>query len=95
LILSKADGNPLFVEEIIRMLIERGALLQRDGQWMAQGDITASEIPDNLQSLLLARIDRLPEDAKRALRVASVMGRQFAVKVLAEVLKQAQPGEPS
>ena len=44
------------------------------------------EIPDSLQGLLLARIDRLPEEAKRTLRVASVIGRQFAVKVLEQVL---------
>ncbi|HEX4951286.1 MAG TPA: adenylate/guanylate cyclase domain-containing protein, partial [Blastocatellia bacterium] len=87
LIFQKAEGNPFFVEEIIRMLIERGVIVQRDGQWFAQGKITAAEIPDNLQSLLLARIDRLPEDVKRVLRVASVIGRQFSVKVLEKVLE--------
>ncbi len=87
LIFQKAEGNPFFVEEIIRMLIERGVLALRDRQWIAQGKITAAEIPDNLQSLLLARIDRLPEDVKRALRVASVIGRQFSVKVLEKVLE--------
>ena len=87
LIFQKAEGNPFFVEEIIRMLIERGALVQRDGMWIAQGKIAAAEIPDNLQSLLLARIDRLPEDVKRVLRVASVIGRQFSVKVLEKVLE--------
>lgn len=87
LIFQKAEGNPFFVEEIIRMLIERGAIVQRDGNWFAQGKITAAEIPDNLQSLLLARIDRLPEDVKRVLRVASVIGRQFSVKVLEKVLE--------
>ena len=87
LIFQKAEGNPFFVEEIIRMLIERGVLAQRDGQWVVQGKITAAEIPDNLQSLLLARIDRLPEDVKRVLRVASVIGRQFSVKVLEKVLE--------
>jgi adenylate cyclase len=87
LILKKAEGNPLFVEEVIRMLIDHGALELQDGKWVAKGKIEASEIPDNLQSLLLARIDRLPEDAKRTLRVASVIGRQFAVKVLEKVLE--------
>ena len=46
------------------------------------------DIPDNLQGLLLARIDRLPDDVKRTLRVASVIGRQFSVEVLEQVLKQ-------
>ncbi|MBS1811690.1 MAG: protein kinase [Acidobacteria bacterium] len=87
LILKKAEGNPFFVEEVIRMLIDHGVLEQQNGKWVAKGEIEASEIPDNLQSLLLARIDRLPEDAKRTLRVASVIGRQFAVKVLEKVLE--------
>lgn len=87
LIFQKAEGNPFFVEEIIRMLIERGVIVERDNRWIAQGKITAAEIPDNLQSLLLARIDRLPEDVKRVLRVASVIGRQFSVKVLEKVLE--------
>lgn len=87
LILKKAEGNPFFVEEVIRMLIDHGVLEQQHGKWVAKGEIKASEIPDNLQSLLLARIDRLPEDAKRTLRVASVIGRQFAVKVLEKVLE--------
>ena len=87
LILDKSEGNPLFVEEIIRMLIERGVLAKREGQWLAEGEIDASEIPDNLQSLLLARIDCLPEDVRRVMRVAAVIGRQFSVKVLEQVLK--------
>lgn len=49
--------------------------------------IDAVEIPDNLQSLLLARIDRLPDEIKHTLRVASVIGRQFSVRVLDEVLQ--------
>lgn len=87
LILDKAEGNPFFVEEVIRMLIDHNLLARHAGQWIVQGEITASEIPDNLQSLLLARIDRLPEDIKRALRVASVIGRQFSARVLEQVLK--------
>ncbi len=88
IILQKAEGNPFFVEEVIRMLIDRGAILPREeGRgWVAGKEIANVEIPDNLQGLLLARIDRLPDDVKRTLRVASVIGRQFAVKVLEQVL---------
>ena len=49
--------------------------------------IDTVEIPDNLQGLLLARIDRMPEDVKHILRVASVIGRQFSVRVLERVLE--------
>jgi len=86
LILKKAEGNPLFVEEVLRMLIDRGAIVRRNGGWVAGSEIETVEIPDNLQGLLLARIDRLPEEAKQTLRVASVIGRQFPVKVLEYVL---------
>jgi predicted ATPase len=88
LILKKAEGNPFFVEEVIRMLIDRGAIVKQGEGWAAGKQIENVDIPDNLQGLLLARIDRLPEDVKRTLRVASVIGRQFSVKVLEQVLGQ-------
>jgi class 3 adenylate cyclase len=86
IILQKAEGNPFFVEEVIRMLIDRGAIIKQGNSWAAGKTIDTVEIPDNLQGLLLARIDRLPEDVKRTLRVASVIGRQFSVRVLEQVL---------
>jgi class 3 adenylate cyclase/tetratricopeptide (TPR) repeat protein len=85
-ILKKAEGNPFFVEEVIRMLIERGVILKHNGRWAATKDVGTVDIPDNVQGLLLARIDRLVDDAKRTLRVASVIGRQFSVRVLEQVL---------
>jgi class 3 adenylate cyclase len=88
IILQKAEGNPFFVEEVIRMLMDRGALVKKDGAWAAGRELETVEIPDNLQGLLLARIDRMPEDVKRTLRVASVIGRQFSVRVLEQVLGQ-------
>jgi class 3 adenylate cyclase len=91
LILKKAEGNPLFVEEVVRMLIDRGAVVERDGAWVAGAEIEEVEVPDNLQSLLLARIDRLPEEVKHTLRVASVIGRQFPVRVLEDVLQEDLP----
>jgi class 3 adenylate cyclase len=86
LILLKAEGNPLFMEEVIRMLIDRGAIEYKDSAWVAQQEISARDIPDNLQGLLLARIDRLPAEARYTLLVASVIGRNFPVKVLSQVL---------
>jgi predicted ATPase len=86
-ILKKAEGNPFFVEEVIRMLIDREAIVLENGRWLAQASIEQVDIPDNLQSLLLARIDRLPDQVKHTLRVASVIGRQFSVRVLQEVLQ--------
>ncbi len=87
LILEKAEGNPLYMEEVIRMLIDRGAIVHKDGSWSAQQEITDHDIPDNLQGLLLARIDRLPPEARYTLLVASVVGRNFPVKVLSWVIE--------
>jgi predicted ATPase len=91
-ILKKAEGNPFFVEEVIRMLIDQGAIVQKNGDWVAVKEIESVEIPDNLQGLLLARIDRLPHNAKHTLRVAAVIGRQFPRKVLARVLGEDEIG---
>lgn len=88
LILHKAEGNPFFVEEVIRMLIDRRAILQVNGKWQAGENISEIDIPDNLQGLLRARMDRLPEEVKQTLRVAAVIGRQFSLKVLAHILNE-------
>ncbi len=85
-ILKRSEGNPFFVEEVVRMFIERGAIVRANGRWVADELINAIDIPDTLHGLLLARIDQLSDDAKRSLRVASVIGRQFPVRVLEEVL---------
>jgi predicted ATPase len=89
LILKKAEGNPFFIEEVIRMLIERGVIAYRNETWVVGAKIEELEIPDNLQGLLLARIDRLPAEARHTLLVASVIGRNFPVKVLAQVLERS------
>ena len=87
-ILERAEGNPFFVEEVIRMLIERGVIQRHDDQWVATAEVSSVEIPETLHGLLLARIDQLPDDAKRSLRVASVIGRQFPVRVLERVVEE-------
>jgi predicted ATPase len=87
LILAKAEGNPFFVEEVIRMLIDREAIVRDGDRWIATEQAASIEIPDTLQGLLLARIDKLPQESRRTLRVASVIGRQFGVTVLEHLLK--------
>ena len=94
LIRSRAEGNPFFVEEVLRMLIDQGVLERRDDGWHLTGEVESLEIPDTLQGVLAARIDRLPEEVKRTLQVASVIGRTFQVRVLEEVLQQqGRPGK--
>jgi class 3 adenylate cyclase len=86
LILARSEGNPFFVEEIVRMLIERRAIVHEDGRWVATAEVASIEIPETLHGLLLARIDQLPDDARRSLRVAAVIGRQFPIRVLERVI---------
>ncbi|HEV8654228.1 MAG TPA: adenylate/guanylate cyclase domain-containing protein [Candidatus Limnocylindria bacterium] len=90
-ILQRAEGNPFFVEEIIRMLIDRGALAPSAAGWAATKGIEAVEIPDTIQGLLLARIDRLADEPKRVLRVASVMGRRFSLPLLERMMTSEHP----
>jgi class 3 adenylate cyclase len=91
LILEKAEGNPFFVEEVIRMLIDQGAITRRGDEWILAKPLGTFEIPDTLQGVLAARIDRLPEEAKRTLQVAAVIGRKFQLRVLEEVLRRQAP----
>ena len=86
LILARSEGNPFFVEEVIRMLIDRGAIVREGDRWVATDKVAGIEIPETLHSLLLARIDRLPAESRRTLRVASVIGRQFGVTILERLL---------
>lgn len=83
-IIEKSNGNPYFLTELIRSLIERGAL-KRDspaGRWRSAEDEFPLEIPDTLKSLLAARIDSLPSGARRLLQLASVIGSVFWFQVL-------------
>jgi predicted ATPase len=81
-ILDRAGGNPLFLEEIIRGLIEAGTL-QRDGaQWRMTSDEAAADIPASIQALLLARLDRLPHQVRRLAQEAAVIGPRFDAAAL-------------
>ncbi|NIP13681.1 MAG: AAA family ATPase, partial [Pseudomonas stutzeri] len=86
-ILSRAEGNPFYVEEVIRSLIDRGAIVQDEatGRWTATHEVADIPIPDTLHGVLMARIDRLQEEAKRVLQMASVIGRIFLYRVLAAI----------
>ncbi len=92
MILSKAEGNPFFLEEILRALIDLGAI-QRDPtsrRWRATAQIESLAIPDTVQGVILARLDRLEAGVKQVLRLASVIGRSFLYRVLRTI---AEAGE--
>ncbi|HEY6203984.1 MAG TPA: adenylate/guanylate cyclase domain-containing protein [Candidatus Limnocylindria bacterium] len=82
-IAERAQGNPLFVEELLRMLIGAGHIERRDGRWIATKSIGDVAVPASLQGLLTARLDQLPPEVKRALQRASVVGKVFYPDALA------------
>src|SRR6266540_1775899 len=72
-----AEGNPLFVEETLAMLIDDGLLERRNGGWVAAGDLTQVAGPPTIQALLAARLDRLGDQERGVIERASVEGRIF------------------
>src|SRR5215203_2387416 len=91
LILNKAEGNPFFVEEVIRTLIDSQYIVQDNNHWRARGEIVNVTIPDTLTGVLSARIDRLPENTKHVAQTAAVLGRIFEYRALTTVCGAAAP----
>jgi ABC-type transport system substrate-binding protein/class 3 adenylate cyclase len=89
-ILSHAEGNPFYLEEVLRSLIDGGAIAQDEatGRWQATRDVADIAIPETLQGVLMARIDRLQDETKRVLQLASVIGRIFLHRVLTAIARE-------
>ena len=77
-LLAKADGNPFFLEELARTVVEQGA------------DAPSPTVPDTVQAVLLARIDRLPATAKHLLQTAAVIGKDVALPLLQAVTEVSE-----
>jgi predicted ATPase/class 3 adenylate cyclase len=91
-ILSRSAGNPLYLEEILRMLIDEEKIHYVGGHWQPATGILAESlgVPDTLQGLILARFDRMEPTQRRVLQIASVIGRNFSSRVLRDVLRQEE-----
>jgi class 3 adenylate cyclase/tetratricopeptide (TPR) repeat protein len=76
-IVEAAEGNPLFIEQVLSMLVENGSLREVDGQWEAAADLSRLTIPPTIQALLAARIDRLEEGERAVIDPASIIGQVF------------------
>ncbi len=76
-ILAPAEGNPFFVEEMLAMLVEQGALEEHEGGWTATDLLATANVPDSIHGVIAARIDLLEAAERDALRRCSVMGRNF------------------
>lgn len=89
MLLNRAEGNPLYLEEVLRALIDDGALAQSaDGNWQVTGDVESFQVPDTLQGVMMARLDRMEEPQRWTARVASVAGRVFPFDVLTHVQEE-------
>jgi class 3 adenylate cyclase len=88
-VVTRAEGNPLYVEEFLRMLMDSGRIEQQGGRWVAVAGPDKVEIPPTLQGIITARLDRVPPAVKALLQCASVPGRSFTTSALA-----ALAGEP-
>ena len=82
MILRKSEGNPFFIEEVIRSLMEQDLVYYEDGIRKARTQVADIDVPDTIQSIVLARVDRLPTEAKYVLQCASVIGRLFSYRML-------------
>jgi class 3 adenylate cyclase/tetratricopeptide (TPR) repeat protein len=82
LIIGRAGGNPLFVEEFTHTLLENGSIEKRDHQYVLGAKQSDIQVPDTIQGVIAARMDRLEENLKRTMQVASVIGRDFAYRIL-------------
>ncbi|MEA2008388.1 MAG: adenylate/guanylate cyclase domain-containing protein, partial [Chloroflexota bacterium] len=95
LILSKAEGNPYFIRELIHSLMSQGILARDDtGNWRSTQAVDSLDLPDSLQSVFLAYIDRLTPEERYVLQLSAVIGRVFWYKVLAELIANEEEEVP-
>jgi len=91
-ILRKTEGNPLFLQEVARAVIDGGLVEPANEGWRFTGHTAEIAIPDSVQSLITAGLDRLPEGARRTLQAAAVIGRTFDTELLGTVADGEEVG---
>ncbi len=84
-IIQRAGGNPFFIEEVVRSFIDEGAVIIKGGNFEVTDKLETMVIPHTINDVLMARIDRLDEETRNLIKVASVIGRSFFHRILAEV----------
>ena len=92
-ILGKTEGNPLFLQEVARALIDGGLVERANGGWRMTGDTAEIAIPDTIQSLITVGLDRLPGTARGTVQTAAVIGRTFAEELLVAVVGRPEVRE--
>ncbi len=89
----RAEGNPFFIEEVVRSLIDDGAVEFDEGSPRITDKIHSVVIPGTIQEVIMARIDRLDEQNRALLQVASVIGRSFYYRIIADILGRRPDAE--
>jgi class 3 adenylate cyclase/tetratricopeptide (TPR) repeat protein len=91
-ILEAAEGNPLFLEEMLQMLIDDGLLHRSNGEWVATADLSHVSTPKTIQALIAARLDRLQEQERAVLQRGSVVGAVFYWGAVTDLSPQLERG---
>lgn len=84
-LMQKAEGVPLFIEEVTKTLLDLGFIVREDGNYKIAKTVGELAIPETIQGIIMARLDRLGEEGKRTVQLASVIGRQFLARLLERV----------
>ena len=90
LILNRAAGNPLFMEELTHALLQNGSIQKKDDRFVLTRDVSSVQVPDTIQGIIAARMDRLEESLKRIMQVAAVIGREFAFRILETITEMKE-----
>ncbi len=95
LVVARGGGNPFYLEEIVRGLIDANALVRDGAGWRCRADVDAAAVPPTLQALLLTRLDRLPQHARRLLQEAAVLGHVVDAQLLRLIASESTELEAS
>lgn len=90
LIIGKSQGNPFYIEELVKSLIEQGHIVEDRKTWKFVGDIKGLSLPDTVEAVILNRIDRLDLLARDVIQVASVLGREFEEHLIKGIYPQPE-----
>jgi class 3 adenylate cyclase/tetratricopeptide (TPR) repeat protein len=90
-IIGKTAGNPLFIEELTRGLLESGSITKDNQHYVLSTKPAEIQVPDTIQGIIASRLDRLPEYLKETLQLSSVIGRDFSLRLLQEVTSINKP----
>lgn len=82
----RSEGNPFFIEQIIRYLQEEDRLEQGGNGWQLSGEVSQESLPTDISSILISRLDRLNREVREVVQTASVLGREFELRLLSQML---------